>query len=106
ARTGRRGPADRGGEPGRRVSRDLHQRLARRDPDRADRVAGDVAAVAQERDEPARIGLVDTSEPDAKPHRFAAPARWGAAWRAHAPVAGAAAVVAARRPRRRLADRP
>src|SRR5215510_11857722 len=65
------GLADGGGEALADVVRDLDAGLAREDPDVADRVLGDAAAPAQERDQPFRIGVLRAADVDREPDELA-----------------------------------
>src|SRR5688500_1360372 len=60
---------DRGGEALDRVAGDLDVGLARLDPDRADLVAGDVAAVAEQRHQPAGVGVAHLADVEPEPGR-------------------------------------
>jgi hypothetical protein len=60
-------PAHGGSETLRNPLRDLKLRVAVEDPDRADLVLGDVAAAADEGDQPFRIGVGLAPDPQAEP---------------------------------------
>src|SRR5690606_18281223 len=62
ARILRIGAAHRLGEPRRGVARDLDAGLAREDLDLADRLLRHVAAAAQQRDQPLRIGVLRAAD--------------------------------------------
>ncbi|CUS45248.1 hypothetical protein MGWOODY_Smn1605 [hydrothermal vent metagenome] len=59
---------DRGHELAGDGARDLERRLVRADADRADLVLGDVPAAADQRQDPARIGVLAAADIHAEPH--------------------------------------
>ena len=64
-----RGPPNRGHEAAGGGARHLEHRLAGGDPDRSDLGLGDVAAAAEQRQEPARVGIVAAADVHPEPER-------------------------------------